>query len=148
MDDLAWAEHGDTRVGARRRPNSDVIDIVVTQKMGGKAHRIIFEGPDLVVTPMEEAVSIDWEDESMLSYALAVEDSITDMFFALAKLFGMSTDADEAYRRGRLEGENNVLWHIAKHTLAPPPTVRPANPNVVSFPSQPQYISTPTTFSG
>ncbi len=114
MEDLQWADYGDVRVGSRRRTNADVIDVVVTLKTDNKLYRIGFEGPDLVIALMDEGVAIDWEQDSLVSFSSLMEDTVRPIFFALAKLFGMSTDADAAYEKGRLQGENNVLWSFMK----------------------------------
>jgi hypothetical protein len=42
------------------------------------------------------------------------------MIFALAKLFGMDTDAVRARAEGELAGENKVLWEWVRAERLPP----------------------------
>jgi len=110
---------GDYKILLKRRIESDVTDLVVlltrpNPVLGGHTqHKVYFDGPDLVVAPMEDGVDIDFREDSMLSFSGGLEGSVRDMFLAIAAIFGRDGDAGRAYEKGRLEGENAVLWKWA-----------------------------------
>jgi hypothetical protein len=110
--ELEQATYGNFHVRIKRSERSQDLNIVLVHRdpTTGKLTKAYFDGPDLIFSEIAEGVAIDFEEDSFLNVSPMMEDMARDMFFALARAFGMDTDAERARNEGMLLGENKVLW--------------------------------------